>query len=540
MNNVTPSLDLKAITSNGQLLWAWLGSFWQRVYQNPELAKNYTYGQGLLLAQLYLNFVESMARIDRNTVPVFHRERWKPVRILKSQAGTGQAALLRIGADPLPVIGPQVTSDYVQGEVFKIGGPAALAASVSYPADGVQDVLACISNSILGPKTVLVNGTDFVVKDSTIFFLREKDPFNAASFPTRKVSGTSGVDTELILWCMDTLEDRDFVYNQLGYIFNVRMATSQLYRDMMNKVWDLYNYGTPIQRFQTALGAILDEPTVINETETVDVVIDDGRVVQVVTDKSVYTIPEGSTLRRVVVPGAVLKAGDFLRETVRVYSNIDPLHLSAVGEYGSRIQTDIPAMFFGPNMLKSQLRFGVGASWTLSDIVSTGNDANGNPKLKFDLFGNEADVDLFWSDFWSYLEFRGISSTTCFKDYLDPESGATYGRVAPLEYFLRYFLRPNLCVIAVDADHLTDAGNANLKQLTLLQAALPAHALMLVTVQKHLTEDPYDFGGLNETVTDMPAVMAADMARPGGPSSLALTYRDRYPIVQWIPTCKGD
>lgn len=534
----TVSVDLKNATNNGQLLWHWLSQFWHRVYQNPEFAKNIQYGQGLLSIQLYLDFIESLSRINRNSVPVFHRERWKPVRLLKSQAGTGDAALIRLGVEPPAVIGPQTTSYYVKGATFPIGGTSELSASISYPLTGIVGGPACICDSIIGPKSVLLAGTDFVVEDSTVFFLRERDPFNNSAFPTRKVQNSDGsVDDELIIWCLDTLEERDYIYTQIGYVLDIHMESSELYLNMVNRLWDLYNFGTPVQRLQACLGAILDEPTVGSTQETVVQVLADDAGTQVVTDVAVYRLSPTATLRSEIIPGAVLHQGDYFTETIRLYSNINPLRLTASGEYGVRFRTDVPAMFFGVDMFRTKLRYGLGASWDITDIVSTGLDANGNPKLKFQLFGTPEDIDVFWQDFWAYCELQGISSATCFSDYLDPEAGKTYGRVAPLEYFLRYFLRANLCVVALDFDALTDAGKANIRQLHLLQSVLPAHILMTVTLERHIEDVRYSMGDAIETTTAMETLVKTDTARPGGPSSLSLTYRDRCPILRWIPTC---
>jgi len=534
MNN-TASLDLKSTTNNGQLLWLWLGGFWQKVYQNPNFARDMQSGQGLLSIQLYLNFLESMNRINRNDVPVFHRERWKPVRLLKSQAGTG--ALLTIGASPMASVGPQVSADYVYGATFKLGGTSALSATVSYQLTGVQDIVSGICSSIISPKSVLVAGTDFVIRDSTIFFLKERDPFSDPNFPTRRVSTHGVADEELVLWCMDTLEEHDYVYNQLGYVFGVKLESSTYYAELINRIWDLYNLGTPIQTLKSALGAILSEPCVVDAQETVVKVLTNEDSLQVITNARVYTLPVNAVLRSVVAPGAVLIAGDYLTETIRLYYNINPQKLSTCGEYGVRFRTDVPAMFFGPQMFKSSLKFGVGASFELSDIVSVGNDANGNPKLKFDLFGDAQDIATFWADFWAYCETNNISSATCFADYLDTAIGTTYGRVAPLEYCLRYFLRPNLFMVVVDQDRLSPTGYSNMNQLQLLKAVMPAHVLMLVTTVRSMTDD-YDLSTNTEVIENMVSLAKSDEARPGGPSSLSLTYRDRYPIVRWIPTCR--
>jgi len=541
----TVSAPVTNFVKDGSLLTNWLGTFWLRIYENPELARNLQYGQGLLSAQLYLNFIESLNLRDRNNVPVFHRERWKPMVIRRSEAGTGRAALLKLGMDPAPVIGPQTGSGFVQDQVLEIGGHAEFASAVSYPLEGVADVITCITDNILAPNVVLIRGIDFIVRENTIFFLRNNEPFGLDAFPRRTVVDTNGDDDEeILLWGHDVLIDEEWVYEYLGYVLGLHTLSTEFYQGMVNGLWDLYNQGTPLSLLKAGIGALLGEPTVLHTDETVDIILEEDELIKVITDKEVYAVPDTATLRAAVVPGAVLHSGDFLTETVRLYETLNPLKLEAVSEYGERLRDDVQSLFLNRYLFRAPLQFGVGASWELSNIVNTGFDANGNPKLKFDLYGNEEDIDTFWADFWAYLESKNLSSETCFEEYLDdivlPVEGAVYGRVSPLEYMMRYFLSANAFIVVVERSKLTgppeDRDPVGL--LNLLQSVLPAHVMMFVVEHRDIGPEEYNLAELTSAIEAHPALTIQSSAQPGGPSKVRLTYKDRPPKLRWISQCR--
>jgi len=543
----TVTVPVGDFVQDGNLLAEWLGAFWSQIYENKELATHMQYGQGLLAAQLYLDYLESINLLDRRNAPPFHRERWNPITIKLSEANTGNAAMLRIGMDPTPIIGPQTSNSFVQGEVFKIGGHAEYTNAVSYPLDdSISDVLTSVVDNIITPETVLTRGTDFIVREGTIFFLRDKDPFDDSAFPVRTVVDDDGVeDQEILIWATDILIDRDYIYNYVGYILGLKTASNEFYQKLLNGVWDLYNFGTPISYFQSALGAILGEPTILGSSETVDVILTEPDHIQVITDARVYTLSPDATLRTSVITGATLTFGEFLTDTIRLYDTLDPMKLNAVSEFGEQLKTDVYSLFFGSAMLKADVQAGVAATWEVSDIVHAGTDANGNPKLKFTLYGTQDDIDAYWTNFWTYLEDNNLSSETCFEAYLDaivvPVEGAVYGRVAPLEYFMRYFLRANAMVVVVESSKLTSppTDRSPVSLLSLVHETLPAHILLYVVEHVRPTPEEYDLTELDTDITQCLSLELASTASPGGPSAATLTYLDRRPKTKWLPVCQG-
>jgi len=224
------------------------------------------------------------------------------------------------------------------------------------------------------------------------------------------------------------------------------------------------------------------------------------------------------------------------------------MKLNAVSEFGLQMKTDIPQLFLPRDLFRADMELGVSANWVLSDIVHAGTDTNGNPKLKFDLQGSEADVDAFWADFWAYCEDHNISCETCFADYLDaivtPVEGSVYGRVAPLEYFMRYFLVANAIVIVLDHDQMPAVtGQQNIAALIrLVRQTVPSYVYMFVIEQR--TAGPEEFDLSNDasaaSLEKYWSQAPYSTASYGRPSDIEMTYHERRPIIRWIPMCEGE
>lgn len=544
MNNTLP-MQLDKFVANGTTLYEWLGTFWTRIYEDQEFARSLQQGEGLLAAQLYLVYLESLNLQDRNNMPVLHRERWFPIVIRRSQAGQGDATALRLNMTPTPVIGPQTGPEFVQGSILYLGGTANLAMGVTYPLPAASvDVMTSIVDNPVNPKVILTRSTDYAVDQQTVMFLRDKDPFALQAFPRQTITNADGsTDEAIVLWACNYLVDVDFVFNYLGYVLNVRTPSREFYKKFLNATWDLYNQGTPLSWLKSAIGAMLGEPTVIHDSEVVESILVNDDNQQVITDREVYTLTSNAVLADNVIVGATLVQWQFLTKTVKIYTHIDPMKLTGSTEYGVQIKSDVPALFFDRSMLRAQVAYGISADWVLSDIVKEGADVNGAARLKFNVYGTDSDVTAFWSDFWTWLETHGMTCEECFSAYLYPShpttDGSVYGQVAPLEFFFRYFLKYNVFVIVVDKSRLTTLGEGadQVAYLNLLQQVIPAHTRMLVEEQYSPTAEEYDLNDLGSSVDSLISTEISESADYGGPSTAGLTYKDRPPVVRLIPSC---
>lgn len=538
-------MQLDKFVANGTTLYEWLGTFWTRIYEDQEFAKSLQQGEGLLAAQLYLLYLESLNLQDRYNLPVLHRERWFPIVIKRSQAGQGDATALRVDMDPTPVVGPQTGVEFVQGAILQFGGTANLVMGVTYPLPAASvDIITSIVDNPVNPRVILTRSTDYTIDQETVMFLRDKDPFTLTAFPRQTIVNADGTtDEAIVLWACNFLVDVDYVFNYLGYALNIRTPSREFYKKFLNATWDLYNQGTPISWLKSAIGAMLGEPTVIHSGEVVEALLTTDTSQQVVTDREVYTVPANAVLEDNVTLGAVLDQWQYLTKTIRLYTHIDPMKLTGSTEYGVQIKTDVQAVFFDRSMLRARVAYGVSADWQLSDIVKDGVDSKGNARLKFTLYGTDDDLDIFWSDFWSWLATNDMTSEECFVEYLYPihpiDDGAVYGQVAPLEFLFRYFLKYNTFVIVVDKSRLITLGEGvdQVGYLNLLQRVIPAHTRLLVEEQYSPEAEEYDLNDLGSSVDFFISTEIAETADYGGPSTSGLTYKDRPPVIRLIPSC---
>lgn len=539
MNKTIP-IPLSRVVENGTLIYTWLGALWSQLFSQQEAVKNYSQALGLSSAQLYMDFVETMALLDRNQAPVFHRDRWRALRLRRSTQNTGNAVAVKLGSRYTPTLGRQQELPFTPGAMLEIGGYAGIQGVTAYPLPaGISDVLTSITDAIVDPSVVLLRGVDFYVEDETLIFINGNDPF-ALGFPAAQVDG----DSEVVLWATDVLVDKQLVYNYAGHVLGLRDVSSEFYARYVKGLWDLRNAGAPLALVQAGIAAILNEPFVIEAEEVVDVVLAGDTGTQVITDKHVYNVSSTAVLRTQIRPGATLRFGELLTQTVRTYDNLDPTRLSAESEYSARLRTDLDALFLPPGFFRASVKNGLAVSWVRSPITYSGEDANGNPKVKFQVYGSSEDVDAFWADFWGYCETHNIPSTSCFSAQLHatlPEAeGAVWGSLVPIEYFLYNYLKANLMITVVDGDKLSAAGRGAMHILGMLQPALPAHVCLLVMERRTIPTDEYDAGeNVEDQLHPLLCRQLQEVAGVNEYSKLRLTYGDARPIVHLIPKCVG-
>ena len=88
-------------TSSG-VLYSSLGSFWNRIFGDREAIRGLTIAQSEELIQRYYEFVESLNSLSVKDIPAFHKERWLPIRIRRSQVRLAPLQFLSAD-DPLKI-----------------------------------------------------------------------------------------------------------------------------------------------------------------------------------------------------------------------------------------------------------------------------------------------------------------------------------------------------------------------------------------------------------------------------------------------------
>lgn len=451
----------------GNTLYSWLGSLWTGVHRGDGMVRGLQAARGIRLAQLYLDILEAAKLQDRFGAPVFHRELWHPVVVKLSTRDTAQANMIRIGGDGK--VGSQPSgSPYGQGTVLAIGRLANFEDYVTYPiGDGIAGGAACIVDNVVNPSVVLERGEgkDFEIKDGSIVFPKGNDPFADGS-PFEKidipelveVGGEQVSDSEVVLWAADVLVDRNYIADHLSYPLGADAPSSDIVKRVLNAAWSSVAGGLTPELVRTLMAAMLNIPVVQTARETVlDIVREtdgDGTVVatDVVTDRMTYRLSPKAKLVKGITSGTVLKKGDLLDESLRVYPFLNAPGWKSATTFSVPVEQDIPSVVIPRSIIRAKTEYGVYAKWNPSRVKQdeqTPEDANGNPRLYFDVGGMPSDVRAFWEDVWEKAE----ASMTSMESIL----GAKGSLVSPAGFFVDNLVGQNTLFVVVDVSQIDDA-----------------------------------------------------------------------------------
>lgn len=527
------ALPVADFVQDADTLFRWLGLFWSGLYEDPDFLKRLQGARSVGIAQAYLNLMETARLLDRNRMPVLHRERWYPLVVRRSQRDSGGAAKLRFGMQPTPVFGPQESEDFPSGSKFAFGAGASFAGVYTYPLSEPAASVVCITDNIAAPGTVLVRDRDFTLQDGSIVLRRGDDPFADAS--TFAVAET-GDDVEAVLWGCDVMVDKDFVYQHAGVVLGVNTPSTEHFKRVINAVWDLVNCGASPELLTMGLAAICGIPVCLSDGETVEAIATFEHVTTVITSAGAYEVQPQAELA--VAVGDVLAKGQPLTGGIRVYGPLT----SAVLAQPSLLRTDMPVLPLTPEFFAVPLAYGLSAGWDPVPIKSAGTDVNGNPKLWFPLQGSEDDVQAFWNEVWRRSEAAGISLQTCFQDHISDtvvgNTEAVWGYVEPLDFMLRNLVGANTVFVALDTDALGTGEERALVPafVTLLRKTLPAYVRLFVVQRKSVGPDEYSLeeNTSSDTVLLTVSLSAASQGSEGGPRQSRMTFKDRPPVKRWV------
>jgi hypothetical protein len=440
----------------GNTLMLWLSSFWRSIHAGGDMVKGLQQIRGIRLAQMYLDLLEILKLQDRNGLPVFHRELWHPFVIRRSTHDQAQENLLHVG-DPAE-IGPQPEgSVYGEGTVLKMGRLGNFEKYVTYPivgGDKIVSINASITDNIIRPSIIMESGTDFVFRNSSIIFPRESDPFAEGSHfdvydvPNERSESPEDVDAETVLWASDVLIDKDYVANHLSYAMGVSAPSTDVAKRIVNAAWDAVSGGPTPDNIVKLMAAMLNIPVVQTDDEKViEVYRDDDQTQKVRTSGGTYSVYKNATLRSGIVSGAVLRKGELLDESLRVYpylTNPDPDRVGRITGFRVPLDQDIPSIVLNSGMLRAKTEYGVYATW--QEVPVEKDPVTGN--LFFRMGGEDVDVRSFWEGVWDECAASGTD--------LSKVIGEERSMVSPAKFLLENLVGANTIFAVVDRSQLED------------------------------------------------------------------------------------
>lgn len=488
-------------------LFRFLGNFWRNIHLGGDFIKGIQKVRGIKLAQFYLDILESLKLQDRDGMPVFHRELWKPLIIRRSQRNTAQENVLKVGSDIY--LGKQPpTSKYGPVDLF-LGKLANFEDYVTYPVESdMVAIVSGITDNVINPKIVwqVGEGKDVVFVNGTLIIPKDQDPFGPNSkFEVYDVvnDSNSGLspdkeyDQETVLWASDVLIDKSYITDHMSYALGVSCPSSDITKRIINANWDAVNCGLTPALLRSILASMLNIPVVQEEVETITKVIDTSTEKKVYTDKHSYSIYPKAKLRECIKAGAELHRGDLIDQSLKIYpvlTDISEEKIAGTSEYADIFKTDVPVITMPKTILRTNTVNGLSVDWEPKDVLTAGKDVNGNEKLYFEIGGSEEDVDAFWEDVWAEAERTNTDLSKFFEQYDDGESSDDVWRVVPAEFFLKYMIGGNTVIITVDRNQIDDMSIIRDSVFfNLLNSVMPSGMRMFFIEHLSVDEDEYDF-----------------------------------------------
>jgi hypothetical protein len=409
-----------------------LGSFWYQLYGDRDMIAAYCGAKGQLELQTLSDLNEVAAAVSRSTCPVYHRVRWLPLVLVKSQG------VLTAGGVTYPV-------------------PAGLA----------EAPVACCGISV--SVSVLVQDLDYSLNATGIEFAT--DPFTQPKFPQQAVYDQSGnqTDLEIVLWLFRAGIDVGLLYRQFGYVLGLSFPSSVGYKRAVNVGWDALTAGSARKDLDAALVTITDAPLAVGN-EIVLQTISDFSSLLVITDLNVYRYAQSAV--PLVVSGQAVSAGQPLTDVFRVY------------DLGTGQVPPVASIMLGPGFLDPSVQGPLTFQNTPVPLqVSTA--ADGHTVAQFSVDGTAADV----TQFWARMDAKGLASGNTLARLLDtrtnkqgePSAANLPTSINPAQFLVQNVLRYNALLVTVRSSAL--GPNAmGLENLSFLRKVVPPHTALIVQV----------------------------------------------------------
>jgi len=471
------------------VLYQSLGSFWTQIFQEQGTIKGYTLGLAEELIQRYYSLVETINSYAVKDVDIFHKEKWTPLRILKSSFGGAPFVFEPSNA----VFGAQPGLDhYYSATVFQFGFVKRPTAEVyTYYVGEKFKSFGVIADKVFNPNTVLIRGTDVILDNGVLYFNRNL--FEDQTIARMNVVGdlgepvtytdATGVVREeqmMILWLYNAQIDTKQLYTNFGCIFNLIRDNDAAYKEILKNLFQLYVDGPTVRNVMAVCSAFLGVPTIIEASEKIEKIFEDGLSKFVVTDRNVYKFPLYCNFLSNIRIGVVLHAGDMLVDSIQYFDNVEtPGNYEGGGWWttGSAIKSKLALsqhLFLGS--YKQQLVFP-----NSLDLVTV--DAYG--RISFPVDGNAADVALFHS------QINIPANATLIKSVLGLNEVSDSKVLNPVDFILSNFLRNNSALLGFKF-YTQDLQSKFLSLLPYLRTQLPPYIYIIFSLDLLVQNEEYD------------------------------------------------
>lgn len=476
-------------TTDGSYLFRALGSFWSQMFAEKDTLKGYTLGQAEELIQRYQDLLEVVNSCSVRDIPVFHRERWSPLRILRSEYNSIPLIFRPATSTDKAQFGLQTSaSHYYQSVTFQFGRPKVPAAEV-YVVKAPKDLrdFPLICNRVLQPSLFLLRDGGISLSEGLLYF--NTDIFNRSDVVRYDVLTSSGepvtfVDAagqiqqeqEAVLWLYNGDYDADNLFQSLGYVFDFKLPNDLDYKRMLSSVFGLFVNGPTVRHLKTLAAAFAKTDVVRDPVEVVEEVYSYGDLHVVVTDLNAYRFSSYHALLPEVKVGAKFYAGDLLVDAVEYQDHVTGKQWwSTSFTSGAGSVAKYPELAFPPFLFlggyKSALVF-KNSLLTLSRDSVTGT-------ISFPVHGSPADVAEF-------NRVLNLNQKTIAAKFNLAAGGSQL--INPLHFLFDNFFKHNTALLRLNFPTLA-AAKELFTIFPILQDNLPPHVYLLFFLEFSLDQD---------------------------------------------------
>lgn len=436
------------------------GSFWSDVHADGALIRSLLHARARLDRQTHADLVELRQAVSRFKVPVLHTDEWYLLPL--PDAGRNETDL------NLPRHDGAHAYDAAHQIAYGLALPTALHCW-KLP-DGLRRV-DVLTNRITDASLTLVRGVDYFVRDGVAVF---RDNLATHPLVARQEDFAEGGGDGSLLWAYRSGWDRGNVREQFGYALDVRLPSSEAYKDFVNALFDGLVDGTTQRCVEQAVSAACGVPLAREDGEVVEHVLRDNSRLWVVTDRSAYPFhPDSEVL---VAAGDVLRAGQPMTDALQFF------------EFG---RGEVPE---ADRVRALSVGRGFLAAGYHQELVFENRDVpldvtegvDGYTRVAFELGGLPGDVEKFWDD----VHAAGVAAGQTLAMLLDrranksgqPTAAALPATVNPLAFLCQNVFRNNLFLARV-RPHLFGGNALGLHCLRHLRKLIPPHTAMILLVQ---------------------------------------------------------
>ena len=281
--------------TNPEILHKTLGEYWYSIYYGNEQIGNYVAALCFNREQWDNQFRDTKNALSRHKIANFETVKVKPFKLLQSKFLESSK------------IYPKYDGKYDHMGKIYYDVPIYSSFTAEIPKEIVK--IGYIANKLLDP-TVILDGT---IVNNTLKFT--ENPFKQ-DFRTENIYDENGkiVDKAITLWFFDVEIDKEDVYYQYGYIFNIKLPSSEQYKELINILYDSLINGPSERVLKLYFSVITGIPVIREDTEKVLEVTEH----YVRTDKNEYflTCDDVATVK----VGAILHVGDPISAGLAFYT----------------------------------------------------------------------------------------------------------------------------------------------------------------------------------------------------------------------------